>query len=98
MAALRSPFFGEKNNVESLVQKIQQSEYPPLPQDCYSPQLERLIAVCMCPEMDKRPSAKEINRVAVYMNTQYSLLKNPKPSPYIIHKPKPNPYLVHHFN
>ncbi|KAL3123150.1 hypothetical protein niasHT_005083 [Heterodera trifolii] len=38
MAALQSPFFGEKQNLLALVRKISKCEYPPIPANIYSQQ------------------------------------------------------------
>uniref|UniRef100_A0A183BTB3 Uncharacterized protein n=1 Tax=Globodera pallida TaxID=36090 RepID=A0A183BTB3_GLOPA len=55
MATLRSPFFGEKDNISSLKQKIQEAEYPPLPDRCcYTEQLELLVQRCLQPVYKER--------------------------------------------
>ena len=47
MAALQSPFYGDKQNLASLVKKIQNCEYPPLPADIYSKQVRFLCQNCL---------------------------------------------------
>jgi len=71
MAALRSPFFGEKDNVTSLIAKIKTADYPPLPEDCYSLQLTTLMDAMLNPTPSKRPSAKDIHRVALGMHQKW---------------------------
>uniref|UniRef100_A0A183CTQ3 non-specific serine/threonine protein kinase n=1 Tax=Globodera pallida TaxID=36090 RepID=A0A183CTQ3_GLOPA len=71
MATLRSPFFGEKENISSLMQKIRDAEYPPLPDRCcYTDQLELLVQLCLQPVYKERPSAVDVHRMATKMAGQ----------------------------
>lgn len=64
MAALQSPFYGEKRNLVSLCKKIENCDYPPLPSNLYSKELSSLIASCLHPDPQKRPDISEVYKIA----------------------------------
>uniref|UniRef100_F1L632 NEK6-subfamily protein kinase n=1 Tax=Ascaris suum TaxID=6253 RepID=F1L632_ASCSU len=71
MAALQSPFYGDKMNLYSLCKKIENCEYPPLPADIYSSQMRDLISRCICSDPSKRPDVFEVLHIAEQMNSYF---------------------------
>lgn len=72
MAALQSPFYGDKMNLYTLCMKIAQCDYPPLPGNAYSDSLRSLVAGCITANPSDRPDIGHMYSIAQTMNNQYN--------------------------
>lgn len=73
MAALQSPFYGEKMNLYALCKKIEECDYPPIPSDMYSDQIRDLVDDCIKADPDKRPDIRTVYDIASVMYRELSL-------------------------
>lgn len=75
LAALQSPFYGDKMNLYSLCKKIDKCDYPPLPADIYTDTLRVLVDKCINPKPDERPGITEVSQLAQEMNLKFNAPK-----------------------
>ena len=81
MAALQSPFYGEKMNLYALCKKIETSDYPPIPSDNYSKELRYIVHNCLQPNPEKRLDIYQVLKVAQTMHQRYQQLSRPRVPP-----------------
>ncbi|KAL2911838.1 Serine/threonine-protein kinase Nek7 [Polyrhizophydium stewartii] len=67
MAALHSPFYGDKMTLAGLCRKIEACDYPPLPADLYSEEFRSLVASMIQTDMSKRPTAEQVYTISKKM-------------------------------
>lgn len=72
MAALQSPFYGDKMNLYTLCMKIEECDYPPLPSSVYSDSLRSLVAASITANPNDRPDIGHMYSIARTMNNQYN--------------------------
>jgi len=63
-----SPFIGERSNEFALQMRVKTGEYPPIPDDNYTNELNYLVDVCLSLDMNKRPTAEQVRAYAAKMD------------------------------
>uniref|UniRef100_A0A1B6EH06 NEK6-subfamily protein kinase n=1 Tax=Clastoptera arizonana TaxID=38151 RepID=A0A1B6EH06_9HEMI len=73
MAALQSPFHGDRINLLILCKRIECCDYPPIPSNIYSSQLRSCIDSCITPNPAKRPDISYIYKIAKDMHGFFNM-------------------------
>jgi NIMA (never in mitosis gene a)-related kinase len=69
MASGGSPFIGERSNEFALQMRVKTGEYPPIPEDHYTDELNFLVNACLRLSMGERPTADQVNAYGVKMDS-----------------------------
>ncbi len=80
MAALHSPFYGDKMTLAGLCRKIEAVEYPPLPAELYSEDFRSFVASMVQVDMSKRPTAEQVHNFSKRMYETLTLKEKSKQS------------------
>ncbi|GAB6021927.1 Serine/threonine-protein kinase Nek6 [Chamberlinius hualienensis] len=71
LAALQSPFYGDKLNLHSLCRRIERCDYPPLPSDLYSKTLRDLVSACITADPSRRPDITHVKTKSEEAHKRY---------------------------
>nr|CAH0106189.1 unnamed protein product [Daphnia galeata] len=88
MAALQPPFNCFKSNWNALRQNIERCEYPPLPSDRYSLEMQHLVGSCLVRAPTERPNAQQVFHISKTLQLRSILaakLPEVDPSPTCCH-------------
>lgn len=72
MATGGSPFIGERSNEFALAMRVKTGEYPPIPDDNITTELDLLVRLCLRLDMGQRPTADQVYRYAKKMDTHFA--------------------------
>jgi len=71
LAAGGSPFIGERSNEFALQMRVKTGEYPPIPEDVYTDELNFLVKACLRLDMGERPTSAQVHEYSAKMDGFY---------------------------